>query len=120
MFRLAAGKTEEGPVGLKDKAKGFLKDHEAQIQSATDKAKQAVNKTSDSMNQRVSGRLPNTGTTTPYGQASPDAQIEEEEAAGGSVEQESMTDGSSAQMATARSDQPQARPPPPPGPPMPG
>lgn len=72
------------------------------------------------MNQRVTGRLPNTGTPTPYGQASPDERVEEEDGAGGSVERESMPDGGTAQTATGGSDQPQASPPPPPGPPMPG
>jgi hypothetical protein len=100
-----------------DKAKGFIKDHEAQIQSATDKAKQAVNNASNSMNQRVSGRLPDTGTSTPYGQPVQADDLEDEATA-------DAGDEATAAPTTLRAPTDQAGqrpvPPPPPGPPLPG
>jgi MT0933-like antitoxin protein len=65
-------------MGLLDKAKSLVEGHKDQIQHGLDKAKQTVNRASESINQSVSKRLPNAGTMTPVGQPEPGPSVGDE------------------------------------------
>ena len=84
-----AERTNEGvQMGLRDKAKGLYEDHKDQIHHGLDKAKETVNKAGESINQRASGRLPDSGTYTPVG----DAAAPGDAAAGEETEAEAQPD----------------------------
>jgi hypothetical protein len=56
---------------LLDQAKDFVEEHKPQIQQGLDKAKATMNKATETIKEKTSGRHPNSGTDTPVGQTAP-------------------------------------------------